>query len=156
VSISATKESAAPSATLTVTPAAISTVTSPASVVGGNNVTGTVTLTGAAPPGGAVVTLSSSNTSAATVPASVTVAANTTSATLTATARGVASAPAGPRTGPYLPVPKTAAGRVNRASLTPLGLSETPVSGGPTSTGPVTLDGKAPPAGAVVTLSSSN
>jgi hypothetical protein len=44
---------------------------------------GTVTLTAAAPPGGAVVTLSSSNSAVATVPASVTVAAGVTSASFT-------------------------------------------------------------------------
>ena len=45
----------------------------PASVVGGIGSTGTVTLSGTAPSGGAVVTLSSSNASVAQVPASVTV-----------------------------------------------------------------------------------
>ena len=52
----------------------------PTSVVGGNGSTGTVTLSGAAPAGGAAVALSS-NHAAATVPASVTVAAGATSAT---------------------------------------------------------------------------
>jgi len=45
----------------------------PASVVGGDTSQGTASLTSAAPSGGAVVTLSSSNASAATVPASVSV-----------------------------------------------------------------------------------
>src|SRR6266446_3731163 len=53
----------------------------PASVTGGNSSTGTVTLSGPAPSGGAQVALSSSNTTAARVPASVTVAAGATSAT---------------------------------------------------------------------------
>jgi len=62
--------------------AALSTLAlNPTSVVGGNASQGTVTLTSAAPTGGAVVTLSSSNTGVATVPASVTVAAGATSAT---------------------------------------------------------------------------
>ena len=60
---------------------------SPASVAGGSPSTGTVTLTAAAPAGGAVVTLASSNTSLATVPASVTVAAGTTSRTFTVTTK---------------------------------------------------------------------
>ncbi|NWL77283.1 hypothetical protein DM872_10495 [Pseudomonas taiwanensis] len=60
---------------------ALSAITvSPTLVVGGSNAQGTATLTGAAPSGGALVTLSSSNPSAATVPASVTVAAGATSA----------------------------------------------------------------------------
>src|SRR5206468_9380633 len=51
----------------------------PTNVVGGNGATGTATLTSAAPTGGLLVTLSSSN-AAATVPVSVTVAAGATSA----------------------------------------------------------------------------
>jgi hypothetical protein len=54
-----------------------------ASVSGGSSVGGTVTLTAAAPSSGTVVTLSSSNTAVATVPASVTVAAGATSAGFT-------------------------------------------------------------------------
>src|SRR5829696_5329409 len=53
----------------------------PASVAGGSTSEGTASLTSAAPSGGAVVTVSSSNTVAATVPASVSVAPGTTSAT---------------------------------------------------------------------------
>jgi hypothetical protein len=51
----------------------------PTSVTAGNSSTGTVTLSGPAPSGGAQVTLSSSNTAAARVPSSVTVAAGATS-----------------------------------------------------------------------------
>ena len=58
-------------------------ILSPTNVVGGNSVQGVVTLTAAAPSGGAAVTLSSSNTAVATVPASVTVAGGATSATFT-------------------------------------------------------------------------
>jgi hypothetical protein len=53
-------------------------------VPGGTPAAGTVTLNGAAPSGGAVVALSSANTSLVTVPASVTVPAGQTSATFTA------------------------------------------------------------------------
>ena len=56
----------------------------PTSVTGGGASQGSVTLTSAAPTGGAVVALSS-NATVATVPASVTVAAGATSATFTAT-----------------------------------------------------------------------
>jgi len=58
---------------------------SPEKVVGGSatTVTGTVTLEDPAPTGGEVVMLASSDTSAATVPASVTIAAGDTSATFT-------------------------------------------------------------------------
>ncbi|MET0739412.1 MAG: FG-GAP-like repeat-containing protein [Acidimicrobiales bacterium] len=64
---------------------------SPASVVGGNPSQGTATLTGPAPTGGAVVTLSSSNTGVATVPASVTVPAGATSRTFTVTTSQVSA-----------------------------------------------------------------
>jgi hypothetical protein len=63
-------------------PSSLSTVSvSPTSVVGGSTAQGTITLTGGAPSGGAVVTLSSANTSVVSVPASVTVAAGASSAT---------------------------------------------------------------------------
>src|SRR3989441_1086969 len=75
------------SAVLTVTPPppSVSSVSlNPASVIGGTASTGTVTLSAAAPAGGAAVALSSSNPAIATVPASVTVPAGATSATFTA------------------------------------------------------------------------
>ena len=55
----------------------------PTSVVGPASSNGTVTLTAAAPTGGTLVTLTSSNTAVATVPASVTVAPGATSASFT-------------------------------------------------------------------------
>ena len=64
------------------TTASLSAVSvSPTSVVGGTTSQGTITLTSGAPSGGAVVTLSSANTSVVSVPASVTVAAGVSSAT---------------------------------------------------------------------------
>lgn len=63
---------------------------SPASVAGGGSVTGTVTLTAAAPTGGAVVALSSSS-NAATVPATVTVPAGSTSAAFSFSTSSVSS-----------------------------------------------------------------
>jgi len=64
-------------------PTLSSLAVSPTSVKGGSPSTGTVTLSGPASSGGAVVSLSSDNTAAATVPASVTVAYGETSATFT-------------------------------------------------------------------------
>ncbi|MEO7762223.1 MAG: hypothetical protein ABIS68_09975 [Casimicrobiaceae bacterium] len=85
--LTATYNSVSKTATFTVNPApaaALSSVTlNPTSVVGGLNATGTVTLTAAAPTGGAAVSLSSSNTTLATVPASVVVAQSGTTATFT-------------------------------------------------------------------------
>ena len=83
------------STTLTVQPVAAPTLASlalqPTRVVGGGTATGTVTLAAAAPAGGSVVALASSNTALATVPASVIVAAGARTAsfpiTTTATRR---------------------------------------------------------------------
>jgi len=72
--------------------ASLSSLTlNPNSVSGGNSSTGTATLTGAAPAGGQVVTLSSSNTAVATVPASVTIAPGASSGTFTITTMAVAA-----------------------------------------------------------------
>ncbi len=83
------------STTLTVQPVAAPTLSGlalqPTRVVGGGTATGTVTLAAAAPAGGSVVALASSNPSQAAVPASVTVAAGARTAsfpvTTTATRR---------------------------------------------------------------------
>src|SRR5437762_5351893 len=87
ITISASYASASKSASLTVSPSLLAMVSSltlnPTSVVGGvQSSTGTVTLSGPAPTGGAQVTLSSSN-GAASVPASVTVPGGSSSATFT-------------------------------------------------------------------------
>jgi hypothetical protein len=66
-----------------VTPALSTLALSPTIVIGGSNATGTVTLTAAAPAGGATVNLTSSNTGIATVPASVVVAEGATTAAFT-------------------------------------------------------------------------
>ena len=82
------------SASLTVQPAAPATLATlalqPSKVAGGTRATGSIALTAPAPAGGLVVTLASSNTSYATLPASVTIAAAASSATFpidTATTR---------------------------------------------------------------------
>src|SRR6202162_3128744 len=129
---------------------------SPASVLGGSPSTGTVTLANAAPAGGAVVALTSSNTSAATVPSSVTVPAGTTSTTFSITTHPVGSSTSVTITASYLTGTKTATLTVTPAVLTSVSVSPASVSGGTSSTGTVSLNGSAPAAGATVTLSSSN
>ena len=78
--ITATYSGASKSAILTVNPpapAAISSLTlSPSTIVGGSTATGTVTLTKAAPAGGIVVNLTSSNSIRAKVPATVLIPAD--------------------------------------------------------------------------------
>jgi len=91
VTVSGTLGTVTKTATLTVNPPALSTVSvSPTSVKGGTSSTGTVTLTGAAPAAGTVVTLTDNN-AAASEPASVTVPAGATTATFTITTTTVTS-----------------------------------------------------------------
>ena len=136
---------------------------SPTSVVGGTSSQGTATLTAAAPTGGAVVALSSSNTGVATVPASVTVAAGGTSATFTVTTQAVTASTSATITGSYGGATRTASLTVTppappppAASLSALSVSPTSVVGGTSSQGTATLTAAAPSGGAVVALSSSN
>ncbi len=88
VTITASANGVTRQATLTVNPPSGSVTLqsltiSPTSVWGGSSATGTVTLSGPAPSGGAVVQLRSSNPSAAIVPSSVTVPAGQRSASFT-------------------------------------------------------------------------
>jgi Putative Ig domain len=77
--------------TISSTPTVASVTLNPTSVIGGTSLQGTVTLSGPALNGGATVTLTSSNTAAAQVPASVVVAAAASSATFTVTTSSVSS-----------------------------------------------------------------
>jgi len=133
----------------------------PTSVTGGNSSTGTVTLSGAAPSGGAQVTLSSSNTAVARVPSSVTVAAGATSATFTVSTSAVAASTTVTISATYSGAAKSASLTITPASpppptLSSLSLNPSSVTGGNSSTGTVTLSGPAPSGGTQVTLSSSN
>src|SRR2546427_8971313 len=133
----------------------------PTSVVGGNSSTGTVTLSGAAPSGGAVVTLSSSNTAVARVPPSVTVAAGATSATFTVSTSAVATSTTVSISGAYgggtRSAPPTATPAPPPAPpLSSLSLKPPNAPAGESSTRTVTLSGAAPTGGAGVTLSSNN
>jgi len=157
VTISATYNSATVTADLTVTPPVVSSVgMSPTSVTGGTSSAGTVTLSGAAPAGGAVVTLASDNTAAATVPASVPVAAGETTGTFTVTTSPVASSTLVNISATYNSTTKSGALTVTPPVVSSLGVNPTSVTGGTPSTGTVTLSGPAPSGGAVVALSSNN
>jgi hypothetical protein len=131
---------------------------SPSNVTGGNSSTGTVTLNGMAPAGGAQVTLSNSDT-AASVPSSVTVPAGATSATFTISTSAVAASTSVTVSASYGGITQTASLTVTPSSpptLSSLTLSPSSVTGGNSSTGTVTLSGLAPAGGAQVMLSSSN
>jgi hypothetical protein len=132
---------------------------SPTTVTGGASSTGTVTLSAAAPAGGTIVSLASSNTAVATVPASVTVPAGQASASFTVTTKTVTASTSVTISGTHNGVTRSAALSVNPAPAVSLGsvsVSPATVTGGQTSSGTVRLSGPAPAGGAVVTLSSSN
>jgi Putative Ig domain len=85
-------EPGGPAAPTQPTAAVLSTLSlSPTSLTGGASSTATVTLDGAAPTAGGFVTLASGNTTAATVPPSVTVPPGATSATFTVSTSAVGS-----------------------------------------------------------------
>src|SRR5205807_1420725 len=85
----------------------------PTTVTGGDSSTGTVTLSGPAPSGGAQVALSSSDTSVATVPSSVTVADGATSATFTVRTSAVSASTTVTISATFAGVTKTASLTVN-------------------------------------------
>jgi hypothetical protein len=154
--ISASYQGVTLTAPLTVLAAAVSRVTvRPGSVVGGVAAAGTVTLTGLAPAGGAVVALASANPSA-TVPGSVMVPAGAKSATFAITTIPVATTQ-----GPF-DVSATYNGVTGADTLTvkapdvlSVVLDPATVTGGAHSTATVTLTGPAPPEGITLTLKSS-
>ena len=141
-------------------PAALSALTlNPSTVTGGNTSQGTVTLTAAAPSGGADVALSSGNTSVANVPPSVNVPAGATGASFTLTTSSVTTSATVTVSASYNGVARAASLAVQPApavALSALSLSPTAVTGGGSSQGTVTLGGPAPSGGAAVTLSSGN
>jgi len=110
----------AQAASTTPSPASLSAVSvSPTSVVGGSTAQGTVTLTGGAPSGGALVSLSSANPSVVAVPASVTVAAGASSVTFGVTTSSVAANTSVSITATYAGVSRTTTLTVTPASSTP-------------------------------------
>ena len=140
-------------------PAALASIgASPSAVVGGNPATGTVTLTSAAPTGGALVSLASAS-SAVTVPGSVTVGAGGNSATFGITTSAVAVQTLTTLSASYGGITKTTTFTTNpapAAALAALTLNPTSVKGGTPVTGTVTLTAAAPSGGVNVALASSS
>ena len=127
-------------------PASLTAVSAnPASVTGGQSATGTATLSGPAPAGGAVVSLASANP-AASVPSSVTVPAAASSANFTINTSMVASTTVGNITATYAGASKSATLTVTApaptapAALSSLTLNPKTVVGGSISVGTVMLD----------------
>jgi len=154
--ISATYAGAAQAAALQVTPGLSSMSLTPTSIIGGSTVQGTVTLLGPAPATGAVINLSSDNTAAATVPASVTLAGGATSVTFTATTIAVSTTSTANISATYGGISQTTPLSVLSPGLLSLTLNPPAITGGNPSLGSVTLTGPAPASGVVVNLSSDN
>ena len=158
--IFASYDGVTPSARLTVRPPPVSSLMlNPTSVRGGaQSSTGTVTLSAAAPSGGAQVALSSSS-SAASPPASVTIPAGASSASFTVSTQAVAASTIATISASYGGTTRTASLSVTPPPITvsSLTLNPTSVTGGAqSSTGTVTLSAAAPSGGAQVALSSSS
>jgi probable HAF family extracellular repeat protein len=157
VKISATLRTVTKAATLTVKPVALLSVKlSPASLYGGATSTATVTLNGEAPAAGAVIALATSNTSIASLPATVTVPGGTTSAAVTVQTEPVSPTTAVTISAAYGGLTRTANLTVKAPILSAITLSPTSVTGGSPSTATVKLNNPAPAGGAVVALASSN
>src|SRR5208337_2508993 len=134
------------------TAALLSISASPATVVGGSPSTGTVTLTSAAPAGGALVTLSSA-APAVSVPGSATVSAGANSATFGITTAAVVTQTLTTLSASYQGVTKTTTLTTDAApaaALAALTVQPASVTGGSPATGTVTLTSAAPAGGAVV------
>ena len=149
--------SGTPTPTPTVT---LSSITlNPTTVVGGASSTGTLSLSGPAPAGGAQIILASNN-SAATVPSSVSVPAGATNATFQVNTTAVAAATSITISASYGGVSQSANLTVTPAPLptvSSLTLNPSSAIGGvQSSTGTVTLSGAAPTGGAQVALTSDN
>ncbi|HYG82745.1 MAG TPA: hypothetical protein VD861_20280 [Pyrinomonadaceae bacterium] len=127
-------------AALTIRPPALNTLKlNPASVPGGNDVTGTVSLDGPAPSSGATITLSD-NLATATTPPSVTIPAGAVSATFTIKTEMVSAKQTGAVTASRGSVTKTAALIVRPASVQSVSVSPNPIVGGTDATGTVVLE----------------
>jgi peptidoglycan/xylan/chitin deacetylase (PgdA/CDA1 family) len=158
ITIAASYGGVSKTANLTVVPPALSSVSlNPTAVVGGATSEGTVTLSGPAPSGGSLVSLSSSRTSTASVPSSVRVPEGSSTATFTVTTYATTISRTVTITARFNSVSKTTSLSVTVGStLSSVSLNPASVVGGSGSQGTVTLSGSAPSGGAVVTLSSSN
>jgi hypothetical protein len=149
------------SATLFVTAADITGLTvSPSEVAGGASSQGTIVINSAAPTGGVVVNLSTSNTAVAQVPATVTIPAGATSAVFTITTSVIASQSSvtiiATRGAVQETAPLTVDGVTFGLSLSPqsiVGGSTGTGSAGGTSTGTITLTSAAPANGLTFDIS---
>lgn len=134
------------------TPTVSSLSISPNVVVGGVNTAGLVTISAAAPTGGKTVTLASSNTAAATVPASVVIPAGSTTFGFGITTYGVTANRGVVITATTGAISRTAFFAVNAPSLVSVSMNPSTIKGGLQSAMTVTLDGVAPTGGRSVVI----
>lgn len=157
VSVSATYGASSQRGSLTVMAASLNTLSlNPSSVLGGTSSTGTLSLNGPAPSGGAVILLSTNNAAVALPPATVTIASGATSATFTIRSFPVAVDTVATVSAQYGTAVQAVNLTVIAATLASGSLSPSSVRGGTTATGTVALNGPAPAGGALVGLASSN
>ena len=121
--------------------------------IGGQSRTRKLSLKGSAPPGGLLVSLSSSNTAAARVPANVTAPADATTVDIVVTAIPVAQTTTATITASAGGVSVTDDVRVNPPELSSVSFTPIAVVGGAGRTGQVSLNGPAPSGGLPVRLS---
>ena len=133
----------------------IALAVNPTTLGGGQTAVGNVTLSGPAPTGGINIALASSDTSAATVPSSVTIAEGATSGVFTITANSVKT----------VKTAQISAQLYNQIQSVPvtvqpwlgsLQMSPTSATGGESVTGTLSLNLPAPASGLTVTLASSD
>lgn len=129
---------------------------SPALVLGGQPITGTVNLKLPAPAGGVVVNLSSASPAIASVPASVTVAAGSTQKTFTVTTTKPANDTSVTITATSHGGSKSADVYIVSVLKTTLAFNPNPVKGGSNSTGTITLNAPAPAGGITISLASAD
>ncbi len=146
-----TKQSA-----LTVTAKKLSSLSlSSSKVIGGKSPIGTVRISGPAPSGGFIVTLSSSAASAATVPASVTIPEGAVSASFTITTTPVSSAANASISASFGDTDKSSVLTIIPPALSSLTIKFTSLMGGAGDIGTVKLTGIAPDGGVDIVLNSS-
>ena len=143
----------------TLLPAQVRTISLPAAAtIGGSAATGTITLNGAAPPASPVtVVLALSAADHAAIPASIAVPAGASSVSFP-----IQTQPTDIAVSPVVTAsvskesPVSAMLRVRPPLLTALRFAPAEVAAGSSTTGTVSLDGKAPPAGVVVRFTVEN
>jgi len=154
--ISASLNGTNASADLTINPnGLIAIAVNPSSMVGGTSAQGTVTISVPAPSGGAVVHLTSSNTSVAQVPSTVTIASGHVAAVFTVTTTPTASDTTSTIKATLGTTIVQTQITVTAPVVSSFRLASSTVVGGNTDQATITLSGKAPSAGLSIALSSS-